>query len=130
MARKPADPKAPKPAPAKKPRKPEFSPTRIRTFLSCPMMYRLDYVEKVGRFYHRARAGFYRVAEDPYLLFNAAVVSAFVLMTPAGGQYGALWMHGEKILNRRDALLRRGQIIQPEFKKRFSRFLLAPRMVE
>ncbi len=61
MARKPAEPKVPKPpkpAPIKKPRKPEFSPTRLRTFLSCPMMYRLDYVEKVGRFYHRARAGY------------------------------------------------------------------------
>jgi len=47
-----------KPAAEKKPRKPEFSPTRLRTFLSCPMMYRLEYVEKVGKFYHRARAGF------------------------------------------------------------------------
>ena len=46
------------PAPPKKPRKPEFSPTRLRAYLSCPMMYRLDYVEKVGKFYHRARAGF------------------------------------------------------------------------
>ena len=53
MARKPAEPK-----PEKKPRKPELSPTRIRTFLSCPMMYRLDYVEKIGKFYHRARAGY------------------------------------------------------------------------
>jgi putative RecB family exonuclease len=40
------------------PRKPEFSPTRLKTFLSCPMMYRLEYVEKVGRFYHKARAGY------------------------------------------------------------------------
>ena len=51
-------PKAPKLPVVKKPRKPEFSPTRLRTFLSCPMMYRLDYVDKVGKFYHRARAGF------------------------------------------------------------------------
>lgn len=61
MARKPIEPKVPKPPKPvvnKKPRKPEFSPTRLRTFLSCPMMYRLDYVEKVGKFYHRARAGF------------------------------------------------------------------------
>ena len=61
MARKPAEPKAPrvpKPKPEKKPRKPEFSPTRLKTFLSCPMMYRLEYVEKVGKFYHRARAGY------------------------------------------------------------------------
>src|ERR1700712_706617 len=61
MARNPADPNAPKPPkpiPVKKPRKPELSPTRIKTFLACRMMYRLDYVEKVGRFYHRARAGY------------------------------------------------------------------------
>ena len=60
MARKSAEPKPPKipkPAPEKKPRKPELSPTRIRTFLDCPMMYRLEYVEKIGKFYHRARAG-------------------------------------------------------------------------
>jgi len=50
-------PKVPKPALTKAPRKQELSPTRIKTFLACPMMYRLDYVEKVGRFYHRARAG-------------------------------------------------------------------------
>ncbi len=47
-----------KPAVPKAPKKPEFSPTRLRSFLSCPMMYRLDYVDKVGKFYHRARAGF------------------------------------------------------------------------
>lgn len=58
MPRKPLEPKVPKPAPEKKPRKPEFSPTRLRTYLLCPMMYRLEYVEKVGRFYHKARAGF------------------------------------------------------------------------
>ena len=51
-------PRIPKPPVVKPPRKPEFSPTRIRTFLSCPFMYRLEYVEKVGRFYHKARAGF------------------------------------------------------------------------
>ena len=67
MPRKPADPKTPaepkvpktpRPAPVKQPRKPEFSPTRLRTFLSCPMMYRLEYIDKVGKFYHRARAGY------------------------------------------------------------------------
>ena len=58
MPRKPAEPKPPKPPVEKKPRKPEFSPTRLKTFLSCPMMYRREYVEKVGKFYHRARAGF------------------------------------------------------------------------
>ena len=55
MPRKPAVPKVFVP---KTPKKPEISPTRLRTFLACRMMYRLDYVEKVGRFYHKARAGF------------------------------------------------------------------------
>lgn len=55
MPRKPA---ASKPPAEKKPRKPEFSPTRLKTFLACHMMYRLEYVEKVGRFYHKARAGY------------------------------------------------------------------------
>lgn len=44
--------------PVRKPRKPEFSPTRIKTYLSCHMMYRLDYIDKQGKFYHRSRAGF------------------------------------------------------------------------
>ena len=55
MPRKPSETKLPS---EKRPRKPEFSPTRLKTFLSCPMMYRLEYVEKVGKFYHRARAGY------------------------------------------------------------------------
>lgn len=46
------------PPAAKKPRKPELSPTRIKTYLSCRMMYRLDYIDKQGRFYHKARAGY------------------------------------------------------------------------
>ena len=56
--RKSAEPKPERPLPVKTPRKPEFSPTRLKTFLTCPMMYRLEYVEKLGRFYHKARAGF------------------------------------------------------------------------
>lgn len=35
-----------------------LSPTKIRTFRECPTQYRLEYVEKLGRFYHRPRAGF------------------------------------------------------------------------
>jgi len=46
------------PKPERKPRKPEFSPTRLRTYLSCRMMYRLEYFDKLGRFYHKARAGY------------------------------------------------------------------------
>lgn len=35
-----------------------ISPTKLRTFYECPAQYRLEYVDKLGRFYHRARAGF------------------------------------------------------------------------
>jgi len=38
-------------------RKPEFSPTRLRHYLMCPTYYRIEYVDKNGRFYHRAQAG-------------------------------------------------------------------------
>jgi len=40
------------------PRKFVISPTKLRTYYTCPAMYRLEYVDKLGRFYHRARAGF------------------------------------------------------------------------
>ena len=35
-----------------------ISPTKLRTYYQCPAQYRLEYIEKLGRFYHRARAGF------------------------------------------------------------------------
>jgi len=35
-----------------------ISPTKLRTYLQCPAQYRLEYIDKLGRFYHRARAGF------------------------------------------------------------------------
>ena len=40
------------------PRKFVISPTKLRTYLTCPAKYRLEYVDKLGRFYHRARAGY------------------------------------------------------------------------
>ena len=35
-----------------------ISPTKLRTYLACPAKYRLEYIDKLGRFYHRARAGY------------------------------------------------------------------------
>ena len=35
-----------------------LSPTKLRTFRACPTKYRLEYIEKLGRFYRRPRAGF------------------------------------------------------------------------
>jgi hypothetical protein len=51
-ARSPSEPKPP--------RKNRFvvSPTRLRIYLTCAAKYRLEYVDKLGRFYHRARAGY------------------------------------------------------------------------
>ena len=46
------EPRAPR-----KPSKLRLSPTRIGTFLACRMMYRYDYVDKIGRFYHKSYAG-------------------------------------------------------------------------
>ena len=40
------------------PRKPTLSPTRIRTFLECAVKYRSVYIDKLGKFYLRSRAGF------------------------------------------------------------------------
>jgi putative RecB family exonuclease len=40
------------------PRKFTLSPTRLRTFYTCPAKYRLEYVDKLGKFYRRPRAGF------------------------------------------------------------------------
>jgi putative RecB family exonuclease len=41
----------------RKPRKPEISPTKLRIFLTCPLMFKLIYVTKVGRYYYRPNIG-------------------------------------------------------------------------
>lgn len=35
-----------------------ISPTKLRMFAQCSAKYRLEYIDKLGRFYHRARAGY------------------------------------------------------------------------
>jgi len=35
----------------------QLSPTRIGIFLTCRMLYKYDYFDKIGRFYHKAHAG-------------------------------------------------------------------------
>ena len=55
----PSEPQKPSPPPvAKKPRKPEFSPTRLMTFLVLPDDVPLGVCRELGRFYHKARAGY------------------------------------------------------------------------
>ena len=39
-------------------RKPALSPTKISTFLECAVKYRYVYIDKIGRFYLRSRAGY------------------------------------------------------------------------
>ena len=39
------------------PRKFVISPTKLRIYYQCPMKYRLEYIEKMGRFFHRINAG-------------------------------------------------------------------------
>lgn len=40
------------------PRKPFLSPTRLSTYLECPVEYRYVYVDRIGRFYRRPRPGY------------------------------------------------------------------------
>lgn len=41
----------------KKPKKLRLSPTRIAAFMTCRLMYRYEYIDRIGRFYHRATVG-------------------------------------------------------------------------
>ncbi|HEX5324744.1 MAG TPA: PD-(D/E)XK nuclease family protein [Capsulimonadaceae bacterium] len=43
--------------PPRKTPKLRLSPTRIAAFMACRMLYKYEYIDKIGRFYHRARAG-------------------------------------------------------------------------
>lgn len=38
--------------------KPKFSPTRINTYLECAVKYRYVYIDKIGRFYQKPKAGY------------------------------------------------------------------------
>jgi len=42
---------------ARKPRKPEISPTKLRMYLECPLMYKLVYITRVGRYYYKPNIG-------------------------------------------------------------------------
>src|SRR5579884_661016 len=39
-------------------RKPTLSPTRIETYLECAVKYKYIYIDKIGKFYLRARPGY------------------------------------------------------------------------
>lgn len=40
----------------RRPRKLALSPTRISTYLACPVMYKYSYVDRIGRFYYQPKA--------------------------------------------------------------------------
>ncbi|MEN6520384.1 MAG: PD-(D/E)XK nuclease family protein [Armatimonadota bacterium] len=40
-----------------KPRKPEISPTKLRMYLGCQLMYKLVYITRVGRYYYSPNIG-------------------------------------------------------------------------
>lgn len=46
-----------KPKQVRKPRKPEISPTKVRMYLECPLMYKLVYITRVGRYYYKPNIG-------------------------------------------------------------------------
>ncbi|MDO8682430.1 MAG: PD-(D/E)XK nuclease family protein [Armatimonadota bacterium] len=46
-----------KPRRESNPRKLVLSPTKIATYLACPLMYKYMYITKIGRFYYKPKAG-------------------------------------------------------------------------
>ncbi len=46
-----------KPRQARKPRRPQISPTKIRTYLECPLKYKFVYVTRIGRFHYIPNVG-------------------------------------------------------------------------
>ena len=62
-----------------------ISPTKLRTYRTCTAKYRLEYIDKVGRFYHRARAGFafghslHRALETFHIAGGAEAITAEAL---------------------------------------------------
>ena len=71
-----------------------ISPTKLRTFYQCPAQYRLEYIDKLGRFYHKARAGFsfghslHRALDTFHNAGGAEAVSAEAL----GASLDTLWV--------------------------------------
>lgn len=57
--------------------KPTFSPTRLSTFLECAVKYRYIYIDKIGRFYLRAR---------PYYSFGATLHTVLEQFHAEGGE--------------------------------------------
>lgn len=39
-------------------RKPELSPSKLRNYLRCESYYKLEYIDRLGKYYHKSRADF------------------------------------------------------------------------
>lgn len=72
-----------------------ISPTKLRTYALCAAKYRLEYIDKVGKFYHRARAGYafghslHRALDTFHNAGGAEVVSAEDLAASLKGAWVA-----------------------------------------
>lgn len=54
----------------------QLSPTKINTFRECPAKYRWDYIDKLGRFYRKAK---------PYFSFGTSIHAAMHTFSQSGG---------------------------------------------
>jgi putative RecB family exonuclease len=61
-------------------RKPTLSPTRISTYLECAVKYRYIYLDKIGRFYQRAR---------PFYSFGSTMHQVLHVFHREGGEQSA-----------------------------------------
>lgn len=79
-----------------------ISPTKLRIWYRCPAEYRLEYIDKLGKFYHRARAGFafghslHRVLETFHTAGGAENVDAETLSASLDGAWVAKGYSGEE----------------------------------
>ncbi|MBC8139463.1 MAG: PD-(D/E)XK nuclease family protein [Fibrella sp.] len=79
-----------------------ISPTKLRIWYRCPAEYRLEYIDKLGRFYHRARAGFafghslHRVLETFHTAGGAENVDAETLSASLERAWVAKGYSGEE----------------------------------
>jgi putative RecB family exonuclease len=74
-------------------RKLSLSPTRIATYLACLTMYKYDYIDKIGKFYHKSRAGnsFGATLHQALQQFHEAGGAAFENADDLGARALAAW---------------------------------------
>lgn len=84
------------------PRKFVISPTKLRIWNRCHAEYRLEYIDKIGKFYHKARAGFafghslHRALETFHSAGGVETVDAETLTESLGAAWVAKGYAGEE----------------------------------